>query len=476
MTVKFTILLSLALVSSVSASAMNLQTYLQNVEANHRTIKSYDLSKQAADDRNTAGDIELVPVMDAGVSFLSDKNPLSQFALLGVPESKQTTYNLGFGKKFSSGTNVTLWGQTSEFDNAGITDPAFQPYSRFGYGQLGVTLEQSLWKDFFGAATRLRWERQDAATAAVKGGYDLQIRGVLVQAEVAFWEYLYAVNNLKTAQGSLDRARKIESWTRRRVNDGISDRADLLQGQALVAGRQLLLVTAEDDLESSKQAIRDFMELKPADPFPLIEGNLGEARPINSLVSGGKGRVVQIEAYLKSLEAKARAVTAEEVDEAYKPDLVLSGAYTTNNVSADMAEATQNLTYTEKPTTKIALNFRYMFDTSVKSAAKDAARKEALASRLQAERQLVDSDSAWSELKRRYEEMNKRVQSAAQVYKLQTDRSRATTDLFNKGRTITMNVVDSENDAATAELNLSRLMTEQRKMEAQGRLYMTVEE
>ncbi|WP_413584288.1 TolC family protein [Bdellovibrio sp. HCB274] len=471
----FKIVFILLAVSS-SSYAMDLQTYLKNVESNHRTIKSLDLSKEAADDRYTAGDIDLVPVMSAGWSYINDKNPLSQFALLGVPVSKQTSYNLGFGKKFSSGTNVTVWGQTTEFDNPGILDPAFASFSKFGYGQLGVTLDQSLWKDFFGAATRLRWERQDAATAAEKGGYDLQIRGVLVQAEIAFWEYLYAVDNLKTAQGTLERAKRIESWTRRRVNDGISDRADLLQGQALVAGRQLILITAEDDLESSKQAIRDFLELKPTDPIPDLQGDLGAARPINSLVTGGKGRVVQVEAYLKSLEAKARAVVAEEVEEAYKPDLVLSGAYTTNNLSKDMAEATQNLTDTAKPTAKVAINFRYMFDTSVKSAAKDAARKEALASRLQAERQLLDSDSSWSELKRRYEEMSKRVQSAEQVYKLQTDRARATTDLFNKGRTITMNVVDSENDAATAELNLSRLKTEQRKMEAQGRLYMTVEE
>ncbi|WP_413557212.1 TolC family protein [Bdellovibrio sp. HCB209] len=471
-----TLLVSFLLVGAAKSYGMNLQEYLKNVEANHKTVKSLDISKEAADDRQVAGDIDLVPTMGAGVSYTSDKSPLSQFALFGVSETKTTSYNLGFNKKFSTGTSAKIWAGTSQIENVGIQDPQLAAYEKFGFGQMGISLSQSLWKDFFGAATRLRWERQDAATAAEKGSYDLQKRGLLVQAESAYWEYLYAIENLKTAQGSLERARKIESWTRRRVNDGISDRADLLQGQALVAGRQLALITAEDELETAKQAVRDYLEIPKTAPFPMIEGDINVSRPINTLVTGGQGRVVQVEAYLQSLDAKARSVVAEEVDDAYRPDLVLTGDYTTNTLKKDMPEATQNLTDTTRPTAKIALNFTYMFDTSVKSATRNAARKEALAARLQAERKLIDSDSSWSELNRQYQEMTKRVEAASQLQKLQTDRARATNELFNKGRTITMNVVDAENDAATAELNLSRLKSLQRKMEAQGRLYMTVEE
>ncbi|WP_413293718.1 TolC family protein [Bdellovibrio sp. HCB185ZH] len=467
---------ALFLVVSSQSFAMNLQEYLKSVETHHKSIKALDVAKEAADDRNLAGDLELVPAMSAEVSYLSDKNPLSQFAMFGVPESKQLAYNLGFSKKFSSGTKASVWGAVTQFDNPGIVNPQFAAYSKFGYGQLGLTLSQSLWKDAFGHATRLRWERQDAATAAQKGDYDYKIRGVLVQAEAAFWEYLYAVENLKTAKGSLERAKKIESWTRRRVADGISDRADLLQGQALVAGRQLVLITAEDDLEAAKKAVLDALELKEMSSFPALEGDLSAARPLESLVSGGKGRVVQIEAYLKSLEAKVAAVQADEVEDSFRPDLVLSGSYNTNTFSKDMPDATQNLGDVDKPTAKVALTLNYMFDTSVKRAAKDASKKNALASRLLAERQLLESDSAWSELNRRYGEMNRRVQSAEQFNKLQNDRSRATNDLFNKGRTITMNVVDAENDAATSELNMNRLKAEQRKMEAQARLFMTVEE
>ncbi|MFM6928417.1 MAG: TolC family protein [Bdellovibrio sp.] len=467
------ILLALLLTWAPTTFAMNLQEYLNAVQSKHRSLKALDIAKEAADDNREAGDISLVPVLTMGASYLNDRNPLGQFAALGASETKITSYNLGLGKKFSSGTAVSVYAQTSEVENSG-TVPA--RYAKMGVGMLGVSLSQSLWKDFFGNSTRLRWERQDAATATAKGSYDLQARGLLVGAEAAYWNYIYARENVGTAKGALERAKKIESWTRRRVNDGISDRADLYQAQALVASRQLFLISGQDELESSTSAIRNFLSLEKADAFPEVVGDISQARPINALIEGNQGRVVLIEAYLASLEAKARSIAAKEVEDVYRPDLVLSGAYNTNALEKDMPEATANMSNTDRPTTKVALNFTYMFDTDVKSAARNEARKLALAARLTAEQKLIDSETSWTELNRQYVEMSKRVEAAEAISKLQNDRARATNDLFNKGRTITMSVVDAEQDAATAELNLIRLKSEQRKMEAQGRLFMMVED
>ena len=467
---------SLMLAWAPTAFALNLQEYLNIVQSKHRSLQALEASKEAADDGRESGDISLVPVLTMGASYLSDKNPLGQFSSLGATETKITSYNLALSKKFSSGTALSVYGQTSEIENVGIQAPQYAGFQKLGLGVLGVSLSQSLWKDFFGHGTRLRHEREEAVTAAKKGGYDLQARGLLVTAEAAYWNYIYARENVNTSKGALERAKKIESWTRRRVSDGISDRADLLQAQALVASRELLLISGQDELESAKAALRNFLSLEKTEELPEIMGNISQTRSISSMVDGTQGRVVLIEAYLASLEAKANSVVAKEVEDAYRPDLVLSGAYNTNVKKPDMPEATSHLTDTDTPTTKVALNFTYMFDTDVKSAARNEARKLALASRLTAEQKLIDSELSWTELNRQYIEMSKRVEAAETISKLQGDRARATNDLFNKGRTITMNVVDAEQDAATAELSLTRLKSEQRKMEAQGRLYMMVED
>ncbi|MNL46779.1 hypothetical protein D3C87_1695220 [compost metagenome] len=72
--------------------------------------------------------------------------------------------------------------------------------------------------------------------------------------------------------------------------------------------------------------------------------------------------------------------------------------------------------------------------------------------------------------------MSARIESATNLLKIQTSRSKAQNDKFNKGRSITSDVVNAEEDVANAELNVARLKSEQRKMEAQARLFITIEE
>ncbi len=456
--------------------AMTLQDYLQAVGARNKSLQSYLMFQEAATDRRISADLELVPILTAGVGYLSDKSPLSQFAQLGGTGTTATDFSLGLKKRFSTGTDVVMSGTASEVDNEGnLLNPNF---SSFAYGSLGIGLSQSLWKDSFGSATRLRWERQDAVTQAEVGRYDLQKKILLVEAEAAYWDYVFQQENMRIGRDSLERARRIESWTRRRVNDGISDRADLLSAQALVAARQLLLVSAEDDLAAAKRKIRDFLELPDSESFPVINGNISRGRALSSLVDGNTGKVMALEAYLASLNARALALAAKETEDGFRPDLVLSGSYSTNNLQADkrIPDATSKWSDGERPTWKVGLSLVYLFDTDVKGSAKAAARKEALAARLQSERKLLDSESAWVELNRRYVEMTKRIEVAERIAKLQADAARAQTDLFNKGRSITANVITAEEDAGEAELSLTRLKSEQRKMEAQARLFIAVDE
>ena len=50
---------------------------------------------------------------------------------------------------------------------------------------------------------------------------------------------------------------RIESWVRRRVSDGIGDRADLLNAQALVATRELQLMNTKDEWVANLKQIRN---------------------------------------------------------------------------------------------------------------------------------------------------------------------------------------------------------------------------
>lgn len=457
------------------SSTMGLQDYLKAVEENHKTVQVLEVAKESASLVRESGDIELVPVLTAEAGYINDKSPLGQFAAFGATETKTNSYSLGLSKKFATGTGVSLSASTYEIENSALPAQAAR-FQKFGVGTLGVGISQSLWKDFFGNATSLRRERQGAAEEVATGTYDLQKRQLLIGAEAAYWSYIFAVENLKIGRASLERSKRIASWTQRRVNDGISDRADLLQIQALVAARQLQLISAEDELAAAKRELRDFLELSGDQELPEMTGDISQSRPLNSYLKERSGKVVALDAYLSSLDAKAKLLESKEAEDKLRPDLILSGSYNTNAFEESMSEATQKWTDTDRPTSKIGLKFIYPFDLAPKSAAGQAARKGALVAQLQSERKMLESESAWIELNRRYSEMSKRIEAASEISRLQMAAAKAQADLFNKGRAVTANVITAEEDAGNAELNLTKLKSEQRKMEAQGRLFVVVED
>jgi outer membrane protein TolC len=463
-------------ISHKNANAMSLSEYLNTVEKNHKSLLGLEVAKEATHFAKVAGDIELVPLLSAEMGVINDKSPLGQFAAFGATETKTNSYSLGFAKKFSSGTGLNFTASALEFDNSGIIDPARAVFKKVGSGSLGLGLSQSLWRDFFGQATLLRQQRQDAAAEAATGNFDLQKKLILVGAESAYWNYILTTENVKLAKASIERAKRIVAWTERRVRDGISDRADLYQIQALLASRQLVLISAEDEQAAATRAVRDFLELSIDQKMPDLSGDISQSRPLSYVVEGKKGKVTTLEAFLAALDAKAKLFEAKEVDDKLKPDLVLSGSYSTNAFASSMSEATQHWTETDRPTSKVGLKFVYPFDFEPRSATREASKKSALVAQLQSERKALESESSWSELNRRYVELGRRIDAAQEISRLQSAAARAQADLFNKGRAVTANVISAEEDAANAELNLTRLRAEQRKMEAQGRLFIVIEE
>ena len=202
-----------------------------------------------------------------------------------------------------------------------------------------------------------------------------------------------------------------------------------------------------------------------------------QAREIRTLV-GGSGKVVRLDSWLASLDAKVRAISAEEAAEAVKADLNLSGSYNTNSFTPGgvASDGTTDLNKTDHPTTQVALTWTYLFDTDVKDASQKSVRKAAEAAKLVAERKALEGETAWNELNRRYSELGRRIKSASIVQQIQSDRAKAQADKLARGRSVTSDVINSEQDAAEAALQLTKMQAEQRKLEAQSRLFVTVKE
>ncbi len=454
--------------------ALDLNGFLGQVKSRHQGLKSYEISNQAADDRLEASDISLVPVLTLKGAWLEDKK---QPNFLGAESMNTTQYTLGLSKKFTTGTQISLNAQALGSENKGLSNPALAAYAKYAQGSLGVAVTQSLWKDFFGASTRLRRERDALQSQSEKSNYDLQQKQILIEAEAIYWDFIYLREELAQRKASLDRAQKIESWIRRRASDGIADRADSLNARALVATRQLQMLNTQDEVTANEKKVRSVLEMGEADKLPEISGEIDSKRNLKATFKSA-ARVVRLDAYLSQLEAKNQGVISRQVEDSFKSDLSLAGSYNTNSFEPGgaTADATKNWTQKSYPTSTVSLTWTYLFDTSVKSAAQSSARKDALASQLRSERKLLESDLAWRELLRRNEELDKKINALRSISSLQKERAKAEQNKFSKGRSITSNVINSEQDAAEAELTLTKLLAEQRKLESQSQLFVSLED
>ncbi|MBC7740596.1 MAG: TolC family protein [Bdellovibrionaceae bacterium] len=459
----------IALVSLTASAAwgLTLNDYLNLVKQKNKLVSSYDLSIEASNDKREAGDLVLAPMLTAGYTLSRDQ---SQPSSLGS-RREWTNYNLGLAKEFSSGTELRLTAQTNQFDNQGA---AF-PLDQYSTGLLGIAVEQSLWKNFFGSGTRLRQAREGAVNRYETLALELQKRLLLVEAESSFWDYAVAQDDMTLKKENFDRSQKLSSWTNNRVNNGISDRSDLMSVRALASLRELELANATDQLKVQELRLRQNLELGANEPTPVIEANESEMRPYFANLANQKN-IIKIDAYMTYLDAKSKKIGAEEVKDELRPDLALVGGYNTTAYDRNHSEMQKKISNTDFPKSYVGVTFSWLFDTDAKSSRLAAAEKAALAAQYVADRNQLIGKDAWLEHIRRYEVAKKNVVTLSKIAEFQRARARAEQDKFSKGRTVTLNVVTAETDAATAEVAYLTAKSNLRKLEASTQLFVSIQE
>lgn len=458
------LVIGLSLVVGSMSHAMNIEEYMGIYKSKNALFRSSEMSYGAVQGKVDAAEIDLAPAFTLGYLKGDDKSLPNQLS----PHRTTEQFTAGLGKKFATGTSVQLNAQNYSFTNEGSPISAFEKYST---GLLGVTVKQSLWKDFFGLGTRTKVARQKSAAELEMTSVDLQRRGLLLEAEAIFWDYIFAQENLKLKKDNLGRAERLQKWTAKRFENGISEKADDLNAKALLSLRQLELLMADNEYKNAEVKFRESLELTAAEKTPEVTANWKETRPyINDLKN--KKNVIKIESYLSTLEAKTKALAADETLDSLRPDLSVFGSYNYTSYNRDREQATKDMGQDDYPQSVIGVNFTWIIDNQAKSGLRDSMTKEAAASKLKAQKKVSDGLKAWDEYLRIYEVTQNQTQILDQVAGLQKNRSNAENDRFTKGRTITANVVTAETDSAEAESRALQARVGLRKYEAMSLLYM----
>lgn len=459
---------------------LSLEQFLGQVQAKNGLVQSLKSSRKAAENKRVQGDLELSPILSLRAAQIKDKKLQIQGTSL-VDQLDTKDYTMSLGKKFSTGTQAQVSFGVNELtfqgSNLGTTPPAAINQS-FSTGYLGLSVSQSLWKDFFGHGVRLRQEREELIEKTEVNAVTLQEAQVLIEAEAGFWEHLYLLAELDQRKLSLDRAQKIEGWVKRRASNGIGDKADVYNSQGLVALRELQMLAAQDELLASQARIRKLLALGPSESLPKFKGSFDQERSPKQFLSGSKDspRVIRLDVFLSGLEADVQSVVAREVEDGLRPDLVVEGSYKTNSFETSLSEAANRVTDQSRPTTQVGLRFSVPLDFSVTGAAKDSARFQALAAQQKRDQKYKESELDWKEFERRHSELAKKIKAAEKASRFQNLKSASERDKLSKGRSVTSQVIQAEQEASESLLTLARFQVEQRKMEAQAQLFIGVAE
>lgn len=467
--IPYVLFVGLSLILPAQSPAMTLEQYLMQVKQKNKLFQSLDASREASANRNAQADLDLSPVLTATAQSQDDKS-LQTLGSVVVNHAQSKQYSLGLGKKFSTGTSASVTASVQSLNsnyNIGTVAGSAESHT----GTMAVSLSQSLWKDFFGEATRLRWRREQSQKTLEQAALQLQQQQALISAEASFWDLFTLQQELIIRKEGLERARKIEGWVQRRFDNGIGEKSDLLNAKGLVAARELELLAAQDDLTAAEKKFLDQMELG-GEPIPALEAKLDQPREelLKSIA-----KPLKLDSYMTVLESQIKNTVAQEVKDQMKPDLSLRGSYKTNGYQDSDSAALQHMQDRDYPVTAVGLQFTWLLDWDTKSSVMNTAQKDALAAEFKKQRQFLESETAWTELVRRHQELGKKIKAANLISDIQTAKAAAERERLSKGRTITSQVITAEQDAAEAQLRLTKLKAEQRKLETQTKMFINYE-
>jgi outer membrane protein TolC len=170
----------------------------------------------------------------------------------GVAQSDDNSFSSGLGGTLPLGTTYALSGQIADYYN---------PAPESASGQIGVSATQPLLQNFWIDKTRLAISAAKNALKNSEQGLRAQLITTVTAVENAFYELIFAQENLQVQQQALDLSQTQLDQDRQRVQIGsIAERAGTIeQDEAQVAQNRAALIAAQYTLASDENALKNFI-------------------------------------------------------------------------------------------------------------------------------------------------------------------------------------------------------------------------
>jgi outer membrane protein len=174
-------------------------------------------------------------------------------------------YGIGFSQMLPTGTSIAVdatMNRLASTSNLNTFNPSYQ-------GVLTYTMGQHLLRDRGRLANthQIIIGRNNEKMSETE--FEIQLTGLLVQAQKSYWDLVFATQDLDVKQRSLDLAQQTLDENKMKVEIGTLAPIDVVQTQADVASRREQLVTSTFNVTSAEDQIKK-MTSKEKDPSMFL--------------------------------------------------------------------------------------------------------------------------------------------------------------------------------------------------------------
>lgn len=324
--------------------------------------------------------------------------------------------------------------------------------SRQTQDSFGLTLEQPLLADFFGAADRATVNAAETSYQAqdILRANDLQ--NVVLDTIRLFWDTYVAQENFKEALASRERYQKLLDSVKRKTSLGYSAPGDLSQAQAQFESREQNVKAASVDYLQKMDSLITTLGLEPGTEIEFVITDT--LPPLPSLPPVKAEDLRAIRSQKLKLQAAQDSLSASE-SKRYPTLNFVGKVYTTG--AGDTSEASYSAaTSGTHPEYYAGLKLLYNFgsDIQTEDIINKRAAKELEESRLA--RQSLEINDNLAQADRKVQSTYAIAQSSARQKDAFDKAVRELTRTYNQGRTDIKTLIDVMNSYFTSEVQLSR--------------------
>lgn len=452
----------LILLMPLSTFAASLEAFLQAVERESDALQAIDTKLLALQAEIESRDVVLSSVFTLNAENFNNDQDAVTFARRSRTRFARATLD----QPFTTGTllSVTAGHERSVIDNFGLRQIADWEFR----------LTQSLWRDGFGRATSLRHRGEKEELINRRAALMHEKKQLLIELESFYWDYTTLLQEEQIRLKNLEVSRELLKWTQSRMKKIAAEKADLLQVQALVSGRELDLITLQNKIAALKTKLLSALPNFQMESLSPDVQSLTKDRPLLQLVDADEKNSTALIRW-DSLASEAEALQAEietkKVREQLKPLFDVYMSYGQNGISDTFDESWSRAGNQRFSGTRVGLTFSVPLNRSLTSKQEKAKRLEAEALKLQANNQRRQSQLGWIDLERQQKVIQMQSQEASKLADFQTQKVIEERRRYKIGRSTLFQLVSFEVEAAEAAVRKFTFLAELRKTESQARLF-----